>query len=66
MCKIHTFNKCASINRKINPNKCLQQSIDAQVLYLILIGQNNQFRQTSDQLAALRASGQNLVTKTYF
>ena len=26
MCKIHTINKCASINHKINPNNCLRCS----------------------------------------
>ena len=36
------------------------------VLYSILIGQNNKFRQVPEQLAALQMSGQKFITKTYF
>ena len=28
VCEIHTIIKCTSINRKINPNKCLQRSTE--------------------------------------
>ena len=62
MCKIYTINKYTSINRKIVKTNVFS----AQLIRSIILNPDVSFRQSFDQLAALQASGQKLVMKTYF